>query len=424
VVQLDVRATNPKLAARAANLYATQYLRAERATATSALASAVSKLQSTASSDARQVLSLQNQLATQTTAGPEADSLNAELSAAEESSLSVRQQLSQYQTALSLTTGGGVLIDAAVPSSTPVVPKPAEYVVAALFVGAILGAALALLVERLDDRIRSQTDAESLLGAVPVIGKVPKMRIGHDLASQAMVTIAAPHSSGAEAYRLVRTVIQYFTLGKSAVRIQVTSPRSGDGKTVTVANLAVVFAQAGLRVVVVDCDLRLPQIHHIFEVPREPGFTDAVLNDGVTRDDVLNVIEDIPNLSVVTAGSGTPFPTDLLSSGPAQEMLKQLADGADLLLIDTPPITVVADAVVVVPAVDFSLLVVASGRTTRRELTETLSEMERVSARIIGCVINRTDRRDLPRKGYGYGSPTASPVASERDSPEINLRTV
>jgi capsular exopolysaccharide synthesis family protein len=202
-----------------------------------------------------------------------------------------------------------------------------------------------------------------------------------------LVTLADPRSAAAEAYRTLRTNIRFSSLDQPARSILFTSPRQHEGKSTTLANLAVIAAQAGSRVVVVDCDLRRPSLHEVFGVPNTSGFTDALLKE--SPDVISYQPGPIAGLRVLTSGPLPPNPAELLSLDRVDNLLKILSGDADLVLLDSPPAAGVADASILAPRVDGVVLVVDATRTRRDPAIRAKEQLERVGARILGVVINR-----------------------------------
>lgn len=221
-----------------------------------------------------------------------------------------------------------------------------------------------------------------------------------------LITETEPRSAAAEAYRTVRTSIQFANLDQPHRSLIVTSASVGEGKTTTTANLGVAHAQSGLRVCVVDADLRRPALHRIFGLPNSQGLTTALLED----QPLVKVAQQtrIPNLSVLTSGPSAPNPAELVGSKRMRQLLEQAIDDFDLLLCDTPPIVAVADAVSLAAHCDGVILVVKAGAVHQEVIKRTVGQIEAVKGRIIGVVLNRYDARrdgsyyDHYRYAYSY----------------------
>jgi capsular exopolysaccharide synthesis family protein len=216
------------------------------------------------------------------------------------------------------------------------------------------------------------------------------------VSSSALVTLRDPSSMAAEAYRTLRTNLQFSSLDKPIHTLLVTSTAPDEGKSTTLANLAVTIAQAEQRVILVDCDLRRPSLHTLFGLPNEQGLTTAILAQG---DGSLPLqATSVPGLSVLTSGPLPPRPADLLGSRRMEQLIEQLRNSADMVLFDTPPVVAVTDAAVLATRVDGVLLVLQAGQTRRDRAREARQKLEKVKANIIGVVLNNAKLE----AGYGY----------------------
>lgn len=215
-----------------------------------------------------------------------------------------------------------------------------------------------------------------------------------------LVTETQPRSAAAEAYRTLRTNIQFASLDQPHRILIVTSASAGEGKTTTAANFGVVNAQSGMRVCIVDADLRRPALHKIFGVPNsQGGLTTALLEDQPIAK--LAQPTRIPNLFVLTSGPLAPNPAELVGSKRMRQLLEHATADFDLLLCDTPPIIVVADAVALAAQCDGVIFVVKTGAVQQEVIRRTLGQIEAVKGRVLGVVLNRYDVR---RDGYYYDS--------------------
>jgi non-specific protein-tyrosine kinase len=268
--------------------------------------------------------------------------------------------------------------------------------------GLLVGVGLAFLFEHLDDSIKTKEEAERVGEDVPVIGLVPRSsrRRGRDGAS--VVSIRDPRSPSAEAYRALRTALQFMGLDRPMGTIQVTSPAAREGKSTTLANLGVAMARAGQRVIIVCCDLRRPGIHELFGLDNAIGFTSVLLGE-VVASDALQPVPGEERLSLLASGPIPPNPSELLSGRRTVEVLTALQAQADVVLVDCPPVLPVTDAVVLSRRVDATLLVLSAGETTRNELVRTLEVLGQVDAPLVGMVLNGTSSEGS--YGYSYRYP-------------------
>lgn len=202
-----------------------------------------------------------------------------------------------------------------------------------------------------------------------------------------LITISNPRSPIAEAYRTLRTNLEFSNLDKSLRAILVTSASAEEGKSTTLANLAVTIAQSGKRVILVDADLRRPTLHQIFGLKNSAGLTDMVRDDAILANPPLQD-GSVPNLRVLTSGQTPPNPAEILGSKRMSEVLAALLEQADILLLDAPPVLAVTDAAVLSSKVDGVLLVVSAGKTKREKARQAQMQLEKINARIIGAVLN------------------------------------
>jgi len=202
-----------------------------------------------------------------------------------------------------------------------------------------------------------------------------------------LITLTHPRSPISEAYRTLRTNLEFSSLDKAIRSMVVTSPAPEEGKSTTLANLAVTIAQAGKKVILVDCDLRRPSLHQIFNARGAPGFTDMMRDDGLMSKPPLQETS-IANLRLLVSGTLPPNPSELLASRRMGEVIAALQQQADMVLFDAPPIVAVTDAAVLASKVDAVLLVISAGKTKREHAKKAKALLEKVNAHLIGTVLN------------------------------------
>ncbi|MEW5717979.1 MAG: polysaccharide biosynthesis tyrosine autokinase [Chloroflexota bacterium] len=289
-----------------------------------------------------------------------------------------------------------VIEPARLPAS-PIAPNVPTTVLLAAAIGALLAVGGAFLIEYIDDTIKSPDDvAHSLKLAVLAL----IARIGGDTPEEKLVTALYPRSSHAEAYRLLRTNIQVADVDKPVKTILITSPNPVEGKSVTAANLAVAMAQAGLRTVLIDADLRRPSQHRLFRFTNDLGLTTGLMQLEPSLNGYVRETE-VENLYVITSGNLPPNPAELLASKRMQRLLEALQEYSDVIVIDTPPCLPLADAAILARRVDGVLLVVGAGSTRREAAVKAKETLERTGGRILGVVLNRVNSRG---SGYYYHS--------------------
>ncbi len=321
-------------------------------------------------------------------------------------------QLNQIEVARRLDPAGGVkLVSSAKVPTSPVSASPLRNGALGLAGGLVLGIALAFLLDQLDDRLRRKDELEAAVGR-PVLGLLPRVaRRGH---GDGILALDSPSSAAAESYRTLRTSLQFMAIGQPIHSVQVTSPTSAEGKTTVVTNLAASFAQAGQRVIILDCDLRRPKVHEAFGLPNERGFT-SVLLDKQSLAEAITTVDREPYLAVLTSGPIPPNPSEVLNSDRAHAILATLRDNCDILLIDTPPVLPVTDALVVSRHVDATLLVARSKRSTKRQIARANELLKQVNAPLVGTVLNGVVHESGDRYGYGYtGYGTQAPPPRPR----------
>lgn len=214
-----------------------------------------------------------------------------------------------------------------------------------------------------------------------------------------LIVHRSPRSPVSEAYRTLRTNIQFGALDRPLRTIMVTSAGPGEGKSTTLVNLAVTLAQAGHRVILIDADLRRPVVHRIFAVGQQRGLTPLLLGK-LTPDEALQRTA-VDNLWVIPTGPLPPNPSELLDSKAFDACLDDLKPRADYLLLDAPPAIAVADAAILAPKTDGVILVLDAGGITRQMAQRAKEQLERVNARILGAVLNNAQAAD-EYKYYSY----------------------
>ena len=303
------------------------------------------------------------------------------------------QSYSQLRLAEAQSTSTVIQKDPAVSNPIPVKPLPLRNALLAAVVGLMLAGGLILLIEYLDDTIRDPQEITRKWG-VPILGMITRYRSN----GSPLVTLKQPRSPVSEAFRSLRTNLEYAAVDSPLKTILVTSPSPQDGKTTIVSNLACVIAQGDRRVVVVDADLRRPQVHRFFQLFNRLGLSNQLIRPQDRSDFSLQDTE-LPGLKVVTSGRLPPDPSELLGSNKMQEMLASLTAQFDCVIIDSPPALMVTDAVVLSTRVSGVILVVKPSVTKRAELQHVIEQMKHVNARILGVVVNDVD---VGRSRYYY----------------------
>ncbi len=217
-----------------------------------------------------------------------------------------------------------------------------------------------------------------------------------------LVTVTHPRSPISEAYRTLRTNLEFSSLDKPIRSMVVTSAAPEEGKSTTLANLAVAIAQAGKKVILVDCDLRRPALHQIFDVHGTAGFTDVMRDDSLmSRPPLQDTC--VPNLFLMSSGALPPNPSELLASRRMGDVIAALQEHADIVLFDAPPVIAVTDAAVLASKVDAVLLVISAGKTKREHARQAKALLEKVNAHLIGTVLNNVKGETSLYQYYSNG---------------------
>ncbi|MCH8563295.1 polysaccharide biosynthesis tyrosine autokinase [Nesterenkonia sp. YGD6] len=286
-----------------------------------------------------------------------------------------------------------VLQEAVAPES-PVAPRIPLNLALGFLVGMALGVGIAVLREVLDTKIRGEHDISAITDT-PVLGGIT---YDPEAQKRPLVVQVDPKSPRAESFRTLRTNLQFLEVGESRRSFVITSSIQGEGKSTTVANLAITMQEAGQRVLVIDADLRRPRVADYFGLEGAVGLTNVLIG----KVDLADVVQywGPHDLAVLPAGDIPPNPSELLGSPSMDALLRFVEDQFDVVLIDAPPLAV-TDAAVLATRATGAIMVVAAGKTTRQRFTRSISSLESVGAKLFGVVPTM-----LPTKGpdaYGYG---------------------
>jgi polysaccharide biosynthesis transport protein len=386
VIRVTATDVNPERARDLANAYANAYIEYRRKQAVDDVLAASQQVQS-------KITDLQKQI-DGAAAGAPRDSLV-------QAQALFKQKLDQLQVDGALKRGGAQLVTPATVPTNPVSPQPVRTAVIALVLGLLLGLALAFLREFLDDSVKSKDELERVAPGVPVLGLIPVVPAWRGKDTPYLVSIADPTSPAAEAYRTLRTSIQFIGLDQPMRTLQVTSANPQEGKTTTLANLAVALARSGSTVAIVCCDLRRPRVHEFFGLTNDVGFTSVLLGK-VPLAGAMQEVPDQARLSLLASGPLPPNPSELLASKRTVEVLGSLQAEYDIVLVDVPPVLPVTDALVLSSRVDATLLVAVAGATSRKEAARAVELLGQVEAPLVGAVLNGVDTEGS--YGYAYQS--------------------
>lgn len=300
-----------------------------------------------------------------------------------------------------LSTGG---LKLAVPASIPKWPSSpniSRNIILALILGFIGSTTWIFSTEYFDNTVKSTADVEKYFN-LPMLGQIPLSKFGESSKSNQPATwrpaLVKPNSFAAEAYRHLRTNIQFLNFEDQARTIVITSPTAGEGKTTVAANLAATLSLTGSNVILLDCDLRHPKIHQTLGVENFIGFSNLLIKSH-RLPEVIQIANN--NLPVITSGPKPPNPSELLGSNRMTELIQTLKEDYDYIIIDTPPVCAVTDAAVLAAKVDAVILISAFNTTTREAAADCRRILDKVNSKILGAVMNKIDAK----KGrYGYYS--------------------
>ena len=344
---------------------------------------------------------------------------------------SLDQNLQETQIAEQGELGYARVIRPAFAAPAPFAPNRLSNVLLALVGGLLFGITVAVARVRLDHRLSRPDDLQrlgyTLLGTIPNFSSLIRkdfggkdfVDVGGREIDTRLVTLLNPMATASETYRALRTSVQFSRPDAQVQTILVTSGSPSEGKSVTSANLALVMAQAGRRVLLVDCDLRRPTVHKKFGLSREPGLSHALFAEGPLDTDALAQPAD--DFFVLPAGQIVPNPSELLGSKRMRDFIEDMRERFDVIILDAPPVHAATDAVLLSTQADATLVVVRAGQTRDYDLESATSALTGVGARLIGVVLNGFDisqaygykYRYTYRYGsdYAYGAENTTPAA-------------
>jgi len=315
-------------------------------------------------------------------------------------------------------TGRIEVVEAAKPNTTPVSPKPLRNVVFGALIGIVLGIGLALLLEQFDRRLKREDDLAEATGLM-LLASIPKRQafdrdhLGHSSLSPAET----------EVFRLLRANLRYFKARQDVKSVLVTSAEPGEGKSLVSLGLALAAVTSGERVLLLEADMREPGLSRVLGLPASGGLSGLLagnqgrpLADAVIGIDAGRLSDAIGSsvLDVVPAGAIPPNPTELIESEQMKELLSAAESEYDFVVIDTPPVLVVSDAIPLIMSVGGVLAVTGLGVSTHNAAVNLAEQFERLGAPTLGLVANFAEHTGRAYEGYGYGRP---PVEATGEPP-------
>ena len=310
-----------------------------------------------------------------------------------------------------IRTGNIRVVDVAEIPRSPISPKKTQNMLLGLIVGLALGIGLAFFLEYLDNTVKTPDDIKErlkipYLGPVPVLAMAATDNLGGKPGNpgtrerkpeEDLIVINSPKSTASESYRGLRTSILFSAADAPPRTILVTSAAPFEGKTITSANIAVAMAQAGNKILLIDCDMRRPRMHRVFNVPRDRGLSNILAGTCGIDDAIIHTT--IPGVDIIPSGPVPPNPSEMLGSQSMFKIIEILRGQYDRIIIDSPPITAVTDSVIISRWVDGVLLVVRVGETHREIIKNGIGLLQSANAHILGAILNGVD---MGRDSYYY----------------------
>lgn len=321
----------------------------------------------------------------------------------------LRTRLKEAQVQAAIDDSSVRIMERAIEPLEPVRPRPAWNLALAATAGLILGIVLAFVREYMDRRLHGSESIEALYG-IPTMGRIPGLDVHdeRDGGKPALVALDERHSADAESFRNLRTNIGFARRDRTVSEIVITSPSTGEGKSLTAANLAITMAQKGRRTLLLDADMRRPVQHEQFDAPLSPGLSECLLADELLADVINPTMLD--TLFVLPAGHPPPNPAELLDSPQMDRLLETLRTRYDAVILDSPPVLAVTDSAVLAPKTDGVILVVRAEKTDKDAIALAIQQMRQVDAEILGVVVNDAKAegtyQSYYKEYYGEDRPT------------------
>ncbi len=319
--------------------------------------------------------------------------LNYSLSQYQQSYATLSQSYEQVRLAEAQSISNIQQKEPAIPPATPIRPRPLTAALQGAAVGLALAAGLIFLIEMVDETVKDPQEITRRFG-LPILGLIAS----HQPDENALITQSQPRSPVAEAFRSLRTNLVYSSVDHPIQTLLVTSPSPEDGKSTIAANLSVILAQGGRNVSLIDADLRKPTQHRLLGVVNRGGLSGLFTDPEVVLDGHLQKT-GVESLSALPAGRTPPNPAELLGSDKMYRILDQVCERSEVVVIDSPPVLAVTDAVVLAPRVDGVLLVIKPGVTKMPQLRQSIEQLRQVGANLLGVVLNDVE---IKRSGYKY----------------------
>ena len=395
LLSVKVRDTIPARAADIANTLVAVFIKYNQDRQAARFAESKTNLDTQRDNVEKQIAAIDAELASLGTEDTSRDQLENRKAQYQQSLTYLTQSYEAVRLAEMQTTSSLSQVEPAIVPTYPVAPQARTNTILAAIVGFMIAVGIVFLIEVLDDTLKDPEEASRQLG-LPILGFIAH----HSSSEETPVTITEPRAPVAEAFRSLRTNIQFASVDRAIHSLLVTSPSPADGKTTVVTNLGVVMAQGGRSCVLVDSDLRRPRIHRFLRLSNRRGISELFVQNQIHLDGSVQKTE-IAGLNVLTSGSLPPNPSELLGSEKMLEIIHQIEGGSDLVIVDTPPVLAVTDAAVLAPRMDAVILVVKPGVTKFMAVKQAVEQLRRVGANVIGIVLNGVE---FKRSRYYYKS--------------------
>ena len=402
LISVKVEETHPALAAAIANTLAEVFAEQNTARQESRYAASKDSLQTELDKSQGDILRVE--AAITALGSPVTDKgladlarLESELAQYRQSYTSLLQSYEALRVAEVQSVSNVVPVEPATPPEKPIRPRTLLNTLLAAVVGGMLAVGVVFLIEYLDDTVKTAEDVRRTLG-LPVIGTIARMNESKD---GGIRVAKEPRSPVAEAFRSLRTNIQFASVDRPLRTLLITSPGPQEGKTTISTNLAAVITQGGKRVILVDADLRRPRVHKVLGLPNRVGLVDLFVRTPLALDGALQATE-VDGLQVILSGDPPANAVELLGTDRMDQILDMVASGADMVIVDAPPVAVVADAMVLSARVDGVILVLQPKSTRLEVASQAVAQLRVAGANVIGVVFNNVP---LKQAGYygGYG---------------------
>ncbi len=400
LISITVDNINPTLAANIANDIAIQFINQLQGVESSTYAASQANLEKQMKNMDQQIQDTSAALAAlgADNVSAEADSLKTTLAEYRQTYANLELEYEAVQVAEASANSGIIHLQPATPPQSPISPQIMLNTALAALAGLALAGCAVFFIEALDDKIHTPEDVKQYLG-LPIYGVIPS----HSIEIGKPVTISQPRSPVSNAFRTLRANIHYASVDQPLKKLLITSSMPGEGKSTIVANLGVVMAQSNLQTIIIDTDFYHPTVHASLGLDNKLGLSDLLankhldLNENIQKADPLNV-------ELLSTGHLPPNPTELLGSKKMLRILQLLSEQADIILIDTSPVMVVADSVVIASRVDGVLIVIKPGVTRITAAKQSIEQLQNAKANILGVILNDVNIKRDGYYGYYYSS--------------------